>query len=408
MIRVLLERIAGGGDAVGRLPDGRTVFVPRGAPQDDAEVEVLEEKPRFARGRLRAVVRASPARADPPCPHYVRDRCGGCQLQHLSYPAQLEAKRRIVGDALRRIGGRQLEDPPITAAPEPLRYRTRITLAVSRGPAGDLLVGLHPQGEPGRVFQLEDCLITDPSLMALWGRLRAQFPLLPRDLESLVLRLDRDRQAHLIVTSGASPWAVEPLAAALADPAVVIWWRPAGGPARVLAGADSPFPALAFEQVNPSLGWEIRRAAVASLGDLAGRTAWDLYGGVGDTARLMAAAGARVFSVDLDRSAIEWAEQQPSAGIRYFAGRVEEVLHRLPPPDVVILNPPRTGAHPALTGRLEAWAGPGRRACYVSCDPATLARDLKRMPSLAVTALSAWDLFPQTAHVETLAVLESR
>jgi tRNA/tmRNA/rRNA uracil-C5-methylase (TrmA/RlmC/RlmD family) len=178
-----------------------------------------------------------------------------------------------------------------------------------------------------------------------------------------------------------------------------------------VAGPHTGFPALAFEQANPVLAARIREDAVSALGDVAGRVVWDLYGGVGDTARLLAAQGALVWSVDRDRSAIEWARgQEQGRGIHWVTDLVEESLHRLPVPDAVVVNPPRSGLVARVSGALEAWAArrPGGRLAYVSCDPATLARDVARIPSAAVTQVCAYDLFPQTSHVETLVVLEAR
>jgi 23S rRNA (uracil1939-C5)-methyltransferase len=164
--------------------------------------------------------------------------------------------------------------------------------------------------------------------------------------------------------------------------------------------------------VNPPVAYRIRRDAVAWLAVEPGSVAWDLYGGVGEAARLLAAGGARVWSVDADRSAVAWAERQPAEGHTaptFVAGRVEEVLHRLPPPDAVLLNPPRQGADRRVTTALERLrtAGHARRVAYVSCDPATLARDLARLPGYALMSLVAHDMFPQTAHVEALALLEA-
>jgi 23S rRNA (uracil1939-C5)-methyltransferase len=148
---------------------------------------------------------------------------------------------------------------------------------------------------------------------------------------------------------------------------------------------------------------------------VAGRVVWDLYGGTGDGARLLAGRGAAAWSVEVDRIAVEWAARQPApptapAGSpRYLEGRVEEMLHRLPDPVAVLLNPPRSGAGARVAAALDrlARAGTLRRAAYVSCDPATLARDLGRLGAFRLAAVRAYDLFPQTSHVEALAVLET-
>lgn len=406
MTVVAITRISAGGDGVARLPDGLVVFVPRTAPEDEAEVEVEERRKRYARARLVGLVRPGAARVEPECPHYTTDRCGGCQLQHLAPAAQLEVKRGIVGDALRRIGRRDVPDPEIVPAPAVWRYRTKITLAVS-----DNRIGLHPHDSPATVFALRDCLITREPLMRLWSLVSSHRAPLPHEVEDLVLREDRAGGLHLIAGGGEEPWDAGPLAAAVGAEGVSYWWRPREGAARVVAGPRTGFPALAFEQVNPVLGSRIRDDAVSALGEVSGKVVWDLYGGVGDTARLLAARGATVWSVDRDRGAIEWARGQEAGGrIHWVTGLVEESLHRLPAPDAVVVNPPRGGLVARASGALEAWGAgrSGARLAYVSCDPATLARDLARMPSLAVAQLRAYDLFPQTSHVEALAVLEAR
>lgn len=405
MTVVSIARISAGGDGVGRLPDGMVVFVPRTAPGDEAEIEILEARKRYAHAQVVRLVRSGAARVEPPCPHYTGDRCGGCQLQHLALPAQLEAKRSIIGDALRRIARRDLPDPEVIPAPDPWRYRTKITLAV----AGER-IGLHRYDAPGRVFPLGDCRITRESLMRVWSRVREHRVQLPEALDELVLREDRDGGLHLVATGGTEPWDAGPLARAVGIDGMVYWWRPRGGAARVVTGGQTGFPALAFEQVHPELAARIRADLMEAMGEVGGKTVWDLYGGVGDTARLLAQHGARVFSVDRDRTAIAWARGRARTGeeITWFAGLVEETLHRLPAPDAVVVNPPRSGLAPRVCATLQAWgeSRPEARLCYVSCDPATLARDLNRLTALTLVRVRGYDLFPQTSHVEILAVLD--
>ncbi len=410
MTRVEIQRIAAGGDGVGRLPDGMAVFVPRSAPHDVLTVEITERKARFARARLVRIEAAGPTRVSPSCPHYQADQCGGCQLQHLDPDGQRAAKSAIVGDAVRRLGRRTVDDPDVARAPAAWRYRTKLTLAVS---ADRHAIGLHPLDRPQEVFELDDCLIAAEPLMDCWHRVRDLRHLLPDGTTHLVLRLDRTGRLHLGVQGGMPPWDARPLAQA-AGAEISLWWQPTRAAARVVAGPQPGFPALAFTQTSPALAEQIRTEAIDALAPTAGKTVWDLYGGVGDSARALAVAGARVWSVDADRSAVEWAQRQSApAGVsqrpRFLHARVEEALHRLPPPDAVLLNPPRTGGHPAVFKALErlATAGAARWVAYVSCDPATLARDLARLPTYAIRLLRAYDLFPQTSHVETLTVLEA-
>lgn len=409
---VAITGIAAGGDGVGRLADGRAVFVPRAAPGERVRLrEAVELHKSFAKAELGEIVTRGATRVTPPCPHYIQDRCGGCQLQHLAYDAQLAAKRAIVGDALRRIGKLDVPDPELTEAADEWRYRAKISMGVRRAGvrADSKVAGLHPYDRPAHVFPLFDCHITDFRLMALWRELRQRLDLLPPRLSRLTLRLDREGRRHVIAESPGEPWLeAARLAAALPDGAAVIcWWQPAGGAARVMAGPETGFPATAFEQVNPEMGTVARRWAIEQLGDVRGSVVWDLYGGVGDTAVQLAERGAQVVSVDADEQAIEWARRRASERpIRFIAGRAEDALPTLPEPNAVVVNPPRTGLHWNVTIRLTGQ--PVARLVYVSCDPATLARDLYRLSAnYRLTALRAFDLFPQTAHVETVAVLEA-
>jgi 23S rRNA (uracil1939-C5)-methyltransferase len=404
---VRVHGIATGGDGVGRLPSGLAVFVPRAAPGDLVDLEVVEQHRRFARGRIRTVVEAGPERADPACSHYDREGCGGCQFQHLTLGAQLAAKRTIVREVLARVGKREADVPAVVPAPDPWHYRTKITLAVT---ADRRRIGFHPHDAPGAVFELDDCPVAMPALTELLRGVRSVRDRLPPGAAHVTLRLDREEGRHIVVQGGVPPWDPQPLAT-LPIPTTV-WWQPEDGAVRAVAGRDSAFPVLAFQQVSPVLADRIREAAVAWVGVTAGSIVWDLYGGVGDTARLLAATGAVVWSVDADRSAVEWAQRHPTAAgppVRYLVGRVEEVLHRLPDPEAVVLNPPRGGATARVTQALERLGAAGtlRRIAYVSCDPATLARDLARLGAFALRHVSVYDLFPQTAHVETVALLEA-
>lgn len=405
---VTITGIAVGGDGVGRLSDGRVVFVPRTVPGDRIRLREgsLERHRNFARAEVGSVVEAGPGRVEPPCPHYTADHCGGCQLQHLAYDGQLAAKRSNVGDTLRRIGKLQLEDPEIVEALEEWRYRSKISMAVKTvGRSDGVTVGLHPYDRPNFVFPLADCHITDFKLMALWRELRPRLGMLPQPLTRLTLRLDRAEVRHVIAESAGEPWLnAEELRKSLGSD-VVCWWQPVDGAARVVAGPATGFPATAFEQVNPGMGAVTRRWAVEQLGDVKGQTVWDLYGGIGDTAALLVERGANVVSVDADEKAVSWGRERLPAA-RFIAARAEDILPSLPPPHAVVLNPPRGGLHWDVSLRLTS--EPVAKLVYISCDPATLARDLARLNvNYTLMAVRAFDLFPQTAHVETVAVLEA-
>ena len=404
VIEVEILRLAAGGDGVGKLPDGRTVFIPRTAPGDLVEITGLREHKRFARARPGGLRQASAHRVEPRCPHYVRDDCGGCQLQHIDTAAQLAARQSFVGDALRRIAKREVADPPITPASSTYDYRTKLTLHADRG---GRRIGLHRYDRAGQIFDLEWCHITVPALMDLWQAVRALRRLLPPHLEQVVLRLDRGGGRHVVIRVGeGGVWSgAERLWREMEHRGAhaTLWYQPHDGVARAVAGAGEAFPATVFEQVHPDMGDRVRDFAIAQLSDVAGRKIWDLYAGIGETTRELTARGALVESVELDRQAVAEAERRGPAARRH-SGRVEDLLPELKQPELVITNPPRTGMHERVTSTLERVRP--MRLVYISCDPATLARDLQRLVSFRLVLVQAFDLFPQTTHVETVAVLE--
>ena len=261
---VAILRIAAGGDGVARLPDGLTVFVPRTAPGDQVELRDIQRKRGFARARVARVIQPGPGRVEPACPHYTRDSCGGCQLQHLDTPAQLQARRRIVGDALRRIGKFDIEDPPIEATPEEWGYRTRLSLHAVGG-----RIGLRPLDRPADAFELDRCLIAHPALQELWLLLKARRALLPQRLVCLALRLGQDGSRHVIATvpPGVTWKQAEALASELSNEGVTatLWTAQESESARRVAGEAAASSATSFEQVNPAMGARIRGDTVAML-----------------------------------------------------------------------------------------------------------------------------------------------
>ncbi|HEU4640963.1 MAG TPA: hypothetical protein VFS44_00820 [Gemmatimonadaceae bacterium] len=401
---VTVDSIAAGGDGVARA-GGMVVFVPRTAPGDVAEV-ALETRGRFARGRLRALRSASPLRVDPPCEHYVRDRCGGCQLQHLGYEAQRAAKARIIGDALRRIGRREVEDPEVRAAPRPWRYRRKLTLALRRRGAA-WIAGLHPYDAPGRVFALRDCPITDERVLAVWREVMAAADDLPRAAELRgAVRLDEHGDASFVLEGG-TRWPRSEAFVARVPSLTSLWWvsEGAGGERTLLhARGERAATGASFTQVNEAVAAALGAHVVARALARAPETVVDAYAGVGDTAAALAAAGARVTAIELDPDAAAWAARRLPAGSRAVAARVEDALPDALPADVVILNPPRAGVHERVTAALDAARGT-RAVLYVSCNPATLARDVARLPGWRIASLVAFDMFPQTAHVESVCEL---
>ena len=400
--RLEIASIAAGGDGVGRT-EGMVVFVPRTAPGDVARVRIARAK-RFARGELLSLDEPSPARVEPPCPHYTVDRCGGCQIQHLAYDAQLAAKRVIIGDALRRIGRRDVEDPVVEPSDLPWRYRRKLTLHLRR--AGERwIAGLHPYDDPVGVFDLADCPITDVRVMSVWSDVRAAFDALPRERSLRVAVRLLDDGASVTVEGGRA-WPAPESLLARSSQVTEVWWRPEGGALRRVASRTADQRAgAAFAQVNEGVAARLRERLLARVRAHAPAHVVDAYAGTGATARPLAADGRRVTAIELDRAAVETLHGRLVAPSTVIAGRVEDHIDGALPADVVLLNPPRTGIDERVASALEARRESVHALFYVSCDPATLARDLARIPSYRLVDVRGFDMFPQTAHVETVCEL---
>ncbi len=392
--------LAAGGDGVARL-DGLVVFTPRTAPGDRVTAEIAVEG-RVGRGRLQRVDAPGPSRVEPVCEHYeAPDRCGGCQLQHVAIGAQREAKRLMVQDAFRRIGRREVPLPELRGGAV-WRYRRTLSLAIRRRADGSHYAGLRAFDDPEAVFDLHDCQITDARVLEAWRAIvaaGAHLPDAPR-LRGTVRWLGTQ---PLFVLEGGSDWpALQPFLAAVPTLAAV-WWQAEGKRRRLVADRrPSDVPGASFAQVNAEVAALVQADVVARALSHGPRTVIDAYSGTGDTAAAIAAAGVAVAAVELDEEATAWAAARLPAGSRAIAARVEDVLPRLLPADVVILNPPRAGVDAKVIAALREARPAPRAILYVSCDPATLARDVARLDGWRVHALTCYDMFPQTAHVESV------
>ena len=375
---VEIDSLAAGGDGVGRLPDGRVVFVPWTVPGDQALVRLREERKRFARGEIVELLRPSPDRRAPPCP--VAGECGGCAWQQIAYPAQLAAKESILRDAIRRIGG--LTPPAeirVRAAAE-LGYRSRARVFARAGQVGFRRMRSH------EVCATRECPVLVPELDAVLGKLTEVPP--EAETEWLLARGDSGEISVRAGGSGAKAGAIH--------------LRVGEDRLRVGPGV--------FFQSNA----ELRPQLVVAVGEACGRgeRALELYAGTGLFTLGLARAFAQLTVVESDRRAVrdlghnlEAAAVPAEVAVRPIPTEAYLADPREPRPDLILLDPPRTGLP---KGGPEALAALGaERIVYVSCDPATLARDLRILNERGyrLTTLEAFDLFPQTPHLEALAVL---
>jgi len=416
-VDVTIRGIGSGGSGIGDLPDGRVVFVPRTVAGDRVRIRIEKSKPRWAVGSLVRLIDAGPDRVDAVCPLY--EKCGGCQLQHLSYDRQLEAKARFVSDALGRIGGFDaVEVPQVVGSPQTVEYRNRVTYTLRRLRGGYVVAGFHALGRPAHVIDVQgQCVLPVPELRDAWLRVRAGWGErachLPAGGRLRVTLRVASAGIELVVQGGAAEWDPTPLTDAVVGLAAV-WHVPADHDEPLLvAGVSEPGGGIAFEQVNSEaaalLAAHVAEVAESGARSLDGtrRHAVDAYCGVGTYGRALADAGWLVHGIEVDPQAVRAASTHAPAGFEAIADRVENRLAELLPADLLLLNPPRSGLHPDVPAIIAAKGPPVM--IYVSCDPATLARDLRGLDGrYDLVSVRCFDLFPQTAHVEVVAVLTRR
>ncbi len=416
---VRIERIAAGGAGVGRLGDGKVVFVHRTAPGDRVVVKLARRKPRWAEGELVEVLEAGPGRRQAPCALY--DRCGGCALQHLDESRQLSLKSRVVADALQRIAGVVVELPSVSPSPVVRAYRSRMSFHLRRFPDGRVVAGLRALGDSGQVIDvMHECLLPEAPVAEAWTALRAGWgPRAERLPGGARLRLGLRRVSGgvlLLVEGGIGRGDPEALLSAV--PALIAaWHRPdARAVPYLLAGARTAEEVWlgrtvrtgpsAFVQVNRTAAELMYHGLVRRIGDVRGKRVVDAYCGLGTLGRRLAEDGADVTAIEIHPVAARAAEDRAPQGFRMVRGAFEKRLEEVLPADLLVVNPPRRGLDERVAARLSA--ADVKRIVYVSCDPATLARDVRRLaPSFRLLHVECFDLFPQTAHVETLAILES-
>jgi 23S rRNA (uracil1939-C5)-methyltransferase len=424
IIELEIDSIAAGGDGVGRDESGRVVFVPLTAPGDRVRAEIVRAKARWARGRLQTLLVAAPERRAAPCP--VFGQCGGCRLQHLPEAVQAGGKREVVVAALARIGGLDIEVPPLVSAGEPFGYRNRVTLTVR---SGGVVAGFHSLYAPAEIVDAPNCLLAEAPIQAAWEAL-APWHELPRGPQGVEVRVTIRASATgtlaLLVEGGSRPGEPEAVARRLPTLASFLWIDEAGE-RQLLAGeptfADEwqgtrfELDPTVFLQVNRAVSgamdaWideRLARLAAGDAGEARRPRVADLYAGVAARAIRWAGEGFDVATCEVVPEAADATRRAiADTGITLDVreGTVEahsDLFER----DLVVVNPPRAGLSPEVRAALVE--GSARAVAYVSGDPATLARDLEAVSAAyRLEAVQPFDAFPQTAHVETVAWLVRR
>ncbi len=403
-----IERLAFGGSAIARH-DGLAVFVPFGAPGDRALVEITELDKKVARGKLLEVLRPGPQRVAPRCRHF--GDCGGCQFQHVDYAAQVAAKQEFVRDALVRTGGFDWPEPVVVHHAEPWGYRvrTQLKLTATSGQRADgshgrlrrqerkqqpraplqgdapLRLGFHRAFEHA-VVDIQECPVLAPSLEQGLAGIRAALATMPR----------RDWPYQIEGGAGVDGACWAPDLPGIQKDLVV----------HEVHGFRYLIEPESFFQGNRHLVGEL---VTGALGDARGELAFDLYAGVGLFSLPLSKRFTRVVAVEDERRATTLGRVNAKANgcdnVGYLRLATEQFLQQNKErPDLVLMDPPRLGAKPALPFLLRL-AAP--QLVYVSCDPQTLARDLRTLVDggYRLDSVEGYDMFPHTYHVECVARL---
>jgi 23S rRNA (uracil1939-C5)-methyltransferase len=418
-VNLTIEKLVYGGDGLARLPEGKTVFMPFVLPQEEISATIIQEKSSFARATADQVLKPSPYRVPAQCPYFAA--CGGCHYQHSGYTAQLENKRAILKETLLRNGKLEWKGEIITHPGEPWGYRNRSRLKVRSG--ADFAIGYHRMGSHD-LLPVKQCPISSPAINRILTHLweMGEGGKVPAGISEIEFFADHaDAKLVLEVYLGPDAPEMREFATALQAKAPEIKGiaffvenaAPEPGnqqPKYTVGDAALPYQvgeksfrvsAGSFFQVNRYL---VRELVQTVVGDFHGRIALDLYAGVGLFATHLSKRFDQVFAV----------ESAPVSATDLQANAVKNVVPVLSTaegflprcinmqPELVVVDPPRAGLGAKATQLLAALRV--KRIVYVSCDPATLARDTRLFLETGyhVEEVHMVDLFPQTFHIESV------
>ena len=441
LVELEITDLSTSGDGVGRC-EGRVVFVPDTVTGDRAMVRLTQVKSKYAQGRIHQLLEASADRIRPRC--IVADKCGGCQWQHIDYDYQRAAKRRQVIQALQRIGGfTQIKVEPILSTPYSLNYRNKSTYPLGISASGQVQAGYYRQGSH-QLINLNQCPVQDARLHPLLANVKQDIQRRgwsiysetqhQGQLRHLSLRIGK-RTGEMLLTLVTTNWEL----AGIEEQAKtwlqtypqlvgvclnqnqaktnVIWGTETrtiagtGTIREIFAGIELQIGADTFFQVNTEAA-ELLLARLEELLDLQGNEILvDAYCGIGTFTLPLALKVQQAIGIELQPSSIKQAQHNAEINqidnVIFTAGSVEESLHQLKvKPNIILLDPPRKGCDRTVIDALLSLQP--NYIVYISCKPATLARDLKLLceaENYQISLVQPVDFFPQTTHVECLTLL---
>jgi 23S rRNA (uracil1939-C5)-methyltransferase len=422
-VLVRIESVAYKGYGVARI-DGKVVFVPYTMTGDEAWIEITEEKKTYSTARLNEIIIPSPGRVNPPCPYF--GSCGGCQWQHIDYSIQVEQKKEILGETLKRLGGlKEIPSISVASSPKPYDYRVRVQLKVKGKEIG------YYQEKSHQIVDIDHCPISHPLVNQIIQKLREALETLSR-MEEIEINVspEEGRGVLLFHPHSYDQRAEYFMKELLQDQPILRGIAITRKDGHHLFGDPTlnftiplsqkrekrelklRISAGSFFQVNPEQNQRLVQTVLQfSRVDQEDRV-FDLYAGAGNLTLSLAEGAGEVLGIEENRMAFEDAqfnaERNGIKNCHFIQGRVEDVFlnWKKETPDLVVLDPPRTGCKTILD-QVVRWKP--KKIIYVSCEPTTFARDLglfsKRGYSLQ--RLDLIDMFPQTFHMEVVGLLRS-
>jgi 23S rRNA (uracil1939-C5)-methyltransferase len=407
IFEITLEKLTYGGEAMGRLPDGRAVFVSFGLPNEVVKIRLTQEKQNFARGEIIEVIKSSPERIEPKCIHFTQ--CGGCHYQHLSYEKQLIAKTEILKDQFQRIG--KIENPPVQAMiPSPLEWNYRNNIQFHLTDEGKLGF-INSKGNSA--FAIEECHLPEKEIDSFWKELNFEPNI---NLERISLRNGYESDLTLMLESESPE---TPEIEIETDVSVIHIYE---NHSVVIAGQDHTFikilgkefkvSAQSFFQVNISMAEKMVEHLITQLPVSLSTCLFDIYCGVGLFSKFFADKYQKVIGIEASESACEdfVFNLDEFENVELYEGTAEEILPKLTnqieTQTHVIVDPPRAGIDKhALDAIINLKP---QIIAYVSCDPSTLARDAARLINAGykIKQVTPFELFPQTYHIESISIFE--
>lgn len=393
-----------GGDALARLPDGRAVFIPYALPEELLRIRLVEEKERYARGVISEILTPSPDRIQPRCPHF--QDCGGCHYQHIPYQEQLRIKETILVDQLRRVG--KIDSPPvkpIRPSPSPWNYRNHIQFHVAEDGRPGFLK--HRSSE---IVPIQECHLPEESLNRIWPSFSLEY--IP-GLDRISLRAGEEGQDTLILLESQGQESFDfsvdlPLSAVLQGPGGEIVLS--GDDFTIIPILDFPFVVSAgsFFQTNTRVAESLVAYTLEVLPLEENSVCLDVYCGAGLFSAFLAPRVKKVIGIESSPSACEdyLYNLAEFDNVELYDLPAEHVLSALDiSPDIILLDPPRAGLSKTVLDSV-ADLGPDL-IVYISCDPATLARDIQRFSQkgFSLEESTPFDMFPQTYHIESFNLL---